>query len=97
MTHTLEQYMESFLNIIDVIKHNDGNIGKHPKLGSYLCKLDGDEGYVNAAVVKLSLKCSTEAYFAYAFISGTNRKKYAKSWRTSPMPTSKAKVVILRH
>eukprot|EP00957_Ditylum_brightwellii_P103149 7861595-Ditylum_brightwellii.AAC.1 len=48
--YTLEQYMESFLNNIDVIKHSDGNIGKHPKLAHYLCKLEGVEDLVEGAV-----------------------------------------------
>eukprot|EP00957_Ditylum_brightwellii_P172307 13117320-Ditylum_brightwellii.AAC.1 len=34
--YTLEQYMESFLNNIDIIKHSDGSFGEHPKLAFYL-------------------------------------------------------------
>eukprot|EP00957_Ditylum_brightwellii_P175547 13365766-Ditylum_brightwellii.AAC.1 len=31
---TLEKYMESFMNSIDVVKHSDILIGEHPKLGT---------------------------------------------------------------
>eukprot|EP00957_Ditylum_brightwellii_P202387 15329931-Ditylum_brightwellii.AAC.1 len=29
---TFEQYMDIFLNSIDVIKNSDGTVGEHPKL-----------------------------------------------------------------
>eukprot|EP00957_Ditylum_brightwellii_P064154 4867826-Ditylum_brightwellii.AAC.1 len=74
--YTLEQCMESFLNNIGIIKHNNGNIGKHPKLGRNICKLDREEDSIDAAMVNLSLKESTEAYFTYAFVLGANQKKY---------------------
>eukprot|EP00957_Ditylum_brightwellii_P026290 1988565-Ditylum_brightwellii.AAC.1 len=69
---TLEQYSESFLNNIDIIKDSDRSIGEQAKLAQHICKLDGDKGSMDAAVVKLSLKKSTEKCFAYVFILGEN-------------------------
>eukprot|EP00957_Ditylum_brightwellii_P201765 15327139-Ditylum_brightwellii.AAC.1 len=76
--HILEQYLETFLNNTNVIKHSDGNIGEHPRLAKYIRLVEGDEKTTVAAVVKASLKKSTKAYFAYAFLSGSNQRKYAK-------------------
>eukprot|EP00957_Ditylum_brightwellii_P116434 8881364-Ditylum_brightwellii.AAC.1 len=73
-TYTLDQYIESFLDNIDVIKHSNENIREYPKLGQYICKLDGDEDLVDATVVNLFLEQPTEAYFASAFILGANQK-----------------------
>eukprot|EP00957_Ditylum_brightwellii_P125309 9550810-Ditylum_brightwellii.AAC.1 len=72
---TPEQYLESFLNNVDIIKHCDGSIGKRAKLAKYIQKIDKDKTFINSVVIKLSLKKSIEAYFAYAFILGANRKK----------------------
>eukprot|EP00957_Ditylum_brightwellii_P000749 58582-Ditylum_brightwellii.AAC.1 len=76
--NTLEQYMESFLKNTNAIKHSAGNIGEHPKLAQNVRKLEGEEDSVDRAVVNCSLKQATEAYYAYAFISGVNWKKYTK-------------------
>eukprot|EP00957_Ditylum_brightwellii_P096804 7372102-Ditylum_brightwellii.AAC.1 len=47
--YTLEQYIESFLNIINGIKHSDGNINEHPKLALSLCQLDGTKDSMDAS------------------------------------------------
>eukprot|EP00957_Ditylum_brightwellii_P016607 1248323-Ditylum_brightwellii.AAC.1 len=70
--------MESFVNSIDVVRHSDGVIGEHPKLGNYILKLDGNEATSNATLIAKADARSSEAYLAYAFLSGANRKKYEK-------------------
>eukprot|EP00957_Ditylum_brightwellii_P028757 2172158-Ditylum_brightwellii.AAC.1 len=77
-TYTLEQYMETFLNNIDVIKHSNGKVGKYPKFATYIQQLKGNGDLMDVTVMNKSIKQATAAYFAYAFISGASRKKYAK-------------------
>eukprot|EP00957_Ditylum_brightwellii_P031304 2373030-Ditylum_brightwellii.AAC.1 len=48
--HTFEQYLEKFLNNIDVIKHSDGNIGEHPRLAKCIRLMEGDKDSTDAAV-----------------------------------------------
>eukprot|EP00957_Ditylum_brightwellii_P069156 5251616-Ditylum_brightwellii.AAC.1 len=60
---------------MDVIKHSNGKIGEHMKLALYLCQLKGSKDSMDVLVVSKSMEQSTEAYFAYTFISGANRKK----------------------
>eukprot|EP00957_Ditylum_brightwellii_P109598 8359298-Ditylum_brightwellii.AAC.2 len=84
--HTLEQYLETFLNNIDVIKHSDGNIGEQLRLANCIRLIEGDEDSTDAAVVKASLKKSTEAYLTYAFYQEQTGGSTPNCWRTSPMP-----------
>eukprot|EP00957_Ditylum_brightwellii_P162787 12396261-Ditylum_brightwellii.AAC.1 len=63
---------------IYVIKHSNGNIGEHPRLAKFIRLVEGGKESTDAAVVNASLKKSTEAYFAYAFLSGANQRKYVK-------------------
>eukprot|EP00957_Ditylum_brightwellii_P192939 14690797-Ditylum_brightwellii.AAC.1 len=71
---SLEKYLESFVNSTDVVKHSDGVIGEHPKLGNYILKMDGNEANTNATIIADAVTRSNEAYLAYAFLSGANRK-----------------------
>eukprot|EP00957_Ditylum_brightwellii_P172408 13125435-Ditylum_brightwellii.AAC.1 len=70
--------MESFVNSIDVVKHSDGVIGEHPKLGDCILKIDGNAVTANASLISDAVMRSNKAYLAYAFLSGANRKKYEK-------------------
>eukprot|EP00957_Ditylum_brightwellii_P136976 10445518-Ditylum_brightwellii.AAC.1 len=72
---SLEKYLESFVNSIDVMKHSDRVIGEHPKLGNYILKMDGNTANANATLIEDAVTRSNEAYLAYAFLSGANRKK----------------------
>eukprot|EP00957_Ditylum_brightwellii_P207550 15353482-Ditylum_brightwellii.AAC.1 len=72
----LEKYMESFLNTTDVVRHSDGNIREHPKLQNYILKFEGNENSVIVATISKAMKSSIKAYLVYAFIAGTNYKKY---------------------
>eukprot|EP00957_Ditylum_brightwellii_P208917 15359539-Ditylum_brightwellii.AAC.1 len=72
---TLEKCMESFVNSIDVVKHSDGVIGEHPKLGDYILKMDRNAATTNASLIEDAVTRSNEAYLAYAFQSGANRKE----------------------
>eukprot|EP00957_Ditylum_brightwellii_P182206 13881342-Ditylum_brightwellii.AAC.1 len=71
---TFEKYMESFVNSIDVVKHSDGIIREHPKLGNYILKIDGNEASTNTTLNTNEVVRSNKAYLAYTFLSGANRK-----------------------
>eukprot|EP00957_Ditylum_brightwellii_P000545 41884-Ditylum_brightwellii.AAC.1 len=75
---TLEKYMESFINSIDVVKHSSGFIGEHPKLGDYILKMDGNAATANGSLIEDAVTRTNKAYLAYVFLPGANRKKYEK-------------------
>eukprot|EP00957_Ditylum_brightwellii_P200869 15311532-Ditylum_brightwellii.AAC.1 len=77
-SYPFKVYIETFLNNVNVNKHSGKNIGEHPRLAKYIRLVEGDEHSTDAVVVKASLKKSTKAYFAYAFLSKANQRKYAK-------------------
>eukprot|EP00957_Ditylum_brightwellii_P103680 7899276-Ditylum_brightwellii.AAC.1 len=70
--------MESFINSIDVVKLSYGVIGKHPKLGNFILKIDRNAATANASLTEDSVTRSNKAYNACAFLSGANRKMYEK-------------------
>eukprot|EP00957_Ditylum_brightwellii_P165253 12581972-Ditylum_brightwellii.AAC.1 len=94
---TLEKYMESFVNSIDVVNHSDGIIREHPKLGKYILKIDGNEATSNAALNANAEVRSNEAYLAYAFLSGANRKKYEKLLEDFQIHMPMTRMSIQRH
>eukprot|EP00957_Ditylum_brightwellii_P149107 11354012-Ditylum_brightwellii.AAC.1 len=63
---SLEKYLDSFVNSIDVVKHSDRVIGEHPKLGNYILKMDGNAANTNATIIVDAVTRSNKAYLAYA-------------------------------
>eukprot|EP00957_Ditylum_brightwellii_P147035 11195436-Ditylum_brightwellii.AAC.1 len=48
---SLEKYLESFVNSINIVKHSDGVIGEYPKLGNYILNMDGNAASTNATII----------------------------------------------
>eukprot|EP00957_Ditylum_brightwellii_P061474 4665888-Ditylum_brightwellii.AAC.1 len=52
--------------------------------------MDGNAASTNAAILADAVTRSNEAYLAYAFLSGANRKKYenfSRTWQTHMLMT----------
>eukprot|EP00957_Ditylum_brightwellii_P200339 15273817-Ditylum_brightwellii.AAC.1 len=69
--------MKTFANSIDMVKHSEGVVGEHPKLGKYMLKLNRNESINNTILIADSVTQSTEAYLAHVFIARANHWKYA--------------------
>eukprot|EP00957_Ditylum_brightwellii_P093535 7122365-Ditylum_brightwellii.AAC.1 len=75
--------MEPFVPLIDMVKHSDVVINEHHKLGNFILKMDGNAAITNASLIEDAMARSNEAYLAYAFLSGANRKKYEEEGEDS--------------
>eukprot|EP00957_Ditylum_brightwellii_P056722 4298471-Ditylum_brightwellii.AAC.1 len=61
---TLKKDLELFVNSIDVVRHSDGVIGEHPKLGNCILKMDGNAANANATLIEDAVTRSNKAYLA---------------------------------
>ena len=71
---TNDHYLESFTNLVQVIKHCGGNFGTHPTLVNYVLASKGinTASPTKAAEAAEELK---EAYMAMAFLCGVNKER----------------------
>ena len=72
---TVDNYLESFQNIHQVVDHCGGNFGMHPSLVQDILNKTGNTSPTTTDTKEAGEK-SKDAYPAMAFICGLNRDKY---------------------
>ena len=72
---TVDNYLESFTNLVQVIEHCGGNFGTHPTLVDYNLKANNIAS-PDPTQRAAAEENSKEAYMATAFLCGLNKEKY---------------------